>query len=147
MHVVAAQNTFIMHLFLYCQVGKTFTSAGIAAAAAAAGISVTAGGGISIASGIPPGSTTVTGLTGTINSVANLTSGVMAGITAANVGDLSMFSELSHIRKEQRGVRLVGFDGEQLCLQVFVPMYNILKLCSTYKALLPSGHISIQNLI
>ncbi|KAL5477552.1 hypothetical protein EMCRGX_G024363 [Ephydatia muelleri] len=70
-------------------VGKTFTSVGIAAAAAAAGISVTAGGGISIASGISPGSTTVTGLTGTINSVANLTSGVMAGITAANVGDLS----------------------------------------------------------
>ena len=32
-------------------------------------------------------------------------------------------------------------------LQVLVPMYNILKLCSTYNALLPSGHISIQNLI
>ena len=128
MHVVAAQNTSIVHLFLYCQVGKTFTSAGIAAAAAAAGISVTAGGGISIASGIPPGSTTVTGLTGTINSVANLTSGVMAGVTAANIGDLSMFSELSHSRKEQRGVQLmelVGFDGELLCCRYWF-------LCTTY---------------
>ena len=92
---------FIMLLlctYSFCQVGKTFTSASIAAAAAAAGISVTAGGGISIAPsislGAPAGSMSVAGLTGTINSVANLTSGVMAGVTAANVGDLSMFIRL-----------------------------------------------------
>ena len=71
------------------QVGKTFGSAGIAAAAAAAGISVTAGGGISITPGIsmgtPTGSTSIASLTTSINSVTSLASGV----TAANVGDLS----------------------------------------------------------